>query len=358
MITVIYPYRNRDLVRIKYSLDSLAKQSIKNFKVLLVDYGSELKKSNAVKELLLNYKFVRYIYSYNINQPWSRSKAINIGLRQVETEYVFIADIDIIFHAKFIELLHQIKNPTTSVYFQVGYLNKNESKEFKSFENYKIDSVSIPRAQGLSLIPYNILKEINGFDEFFHYWGAEDEDVHNRIINANYASQFYNKEILLLHQWHKEFKKSDGDFLTADLRISNIYDLNLQKLIFNMENKLIKVNNDNWGSLFTEQKYEILNLNTDCKIILNKKNHIDNFLNITLPNTHDKVVNVQFKIDNYKNTINYKIKKALKIKTNDYYTLKQINDLILLNIISHYRDFKYILKVGDDFKSINFKIKK
>ncbi len=45
MITILYPYRDRELSRLKRSLDSLSKQSQPDFKVLLVDYGSEFKKS-------------------------------------------------------------------------------------------------------------------------------------------------------------------------------------------------------------------------------------------------------------------------------------------------------------------------
>jgi hypothetical protein len=358
MITIIYPYRNRDLLRIKNSLDSLAAQSVKNFKVLFVDYGSDLVKHRQVEEMLVNYKFVNYIYSYSIHQPWSRSKAINIGIRKVETDYVFIADIDIIFHFKFIEFLYQIKNPVTSFYFQVGYLDKYESQELKSFDDYKITLTSSSQAQGLSLIPYQILMELNGFDEFFHYWGAEDEDLHNRIINANYTSKFYEKEIFLLHQWHPEFKKSDGNVLTTDLRLSNIYNLNLHKLIFNRDNKLVKVNSDKWGNLLTEENYRLLESHIESELILNKVEHIDNFFNITLPNTHNKIINVKFKIDDYEKSIYYKIKLFLKISTKRYYTIKIINDLILTNIIVHYKEFQYILKVSDDLKSILLKIKK
>ena len=46
MITIIYPYRNRELERIKHSLDSFARQNNLDFKVIFVDYGS--KKDNAV----------------------------------------------------------------------------------------------------------------------------------------------------------------------------------------------------------------------------------------------------------------------------------------------------------------------
>ena len=69
MITILYPYRGRELSRIKRSLDSLSNQSRQDFKVLLVDYGSEIATADEVKELLSKYDFADYLYSYHINRP-------------------------------------------------------------------------------------------------------------------------------------------------------------------------------------------------------------------------------------------------------------------------------------------------
>ncbi len=54
MITILYPYRNRDLERIKRSLDSLVVQTDQRFKVLFVDYGSTPKQASLVKQLINN----------------------------------------------------------------------------------------------------------------------------------------------------------------------------------------------------------------------------------------------------------------------------------------------------------------
>ncbi len=170
MITILYPYRNREIERIKNSLDSLSYQSNMEFKVIFVDYGSQFHISKNVKQLLSEYKFVEYVYSYNIYQPWSRSKAINIGLKFVETEYVFIADIDIIFHPNFINNLHTLKRQKINYYFQVGYLDKEDTLLKIDFQDYKVVSKSIKEGKGLSFFKLDSLLAINGFDEFFHFW--------------------------------------------------------------------------------------------------------------------------------------------------------------------------------------------
>ena len=358
MITVIYPYKNRELFRVKNSLDSLARQTNKDFCVIFVDYGSDFEISASIKELTQQYEFVKYIYSFNINKPWSRSKAINIGLRFVETEYVFIADIDIIFHNTFIATLSNFKNKDQNVYFQVGYLDKYENKELKEFESYTIVSKSIPEGQGLSFFSLNSLLTIGGFDEFFHFWGAEDEDVHLRLQNAGFSSRFYDNKILLLHQWHKSFENLDKGKLTIEPNLSGIFSLNKEKLRFNQKNNLIIVNKEDWGKIIKEDEFESLNSHCDSIILLNKKHIIENFLNIILPNMHSKIINVTFKEDIYQTTLKYKIKKILKLKTQEYYSLKQINDLILKTLLIYYNNYSFTYKVSNDLKSIHFRIKK
>jgi hypothetical protein len=358
MITIIYPYRNRELFRIKNSLDSLVRQYNKDFCVIFVDYGSEIQISDSVKSLLKRYEFVDYIYSYHRNQPWSRSKAINIGLRLAKTEYVFIADIDIIFHDRFVDILFELKDKNQNTYFQVGYLGENENNDLKEFDSYTILSKSIPEGKGLSLFKLESLLAIGGFDEFFHFWGVEDEEVHLRLQNVGFSSKFYNDEILLLHQWHKSFESLEKNKLTVEPILSDVYLLNKQKLKFNQKNKIVNVNCENWGKIINEKEFEFLNSNSDSVILLNKRDVVGNFIDIVLPNIHSEIINVVFKKDSYQDKLNYKIKKILRIKTPEYYSLKYINDLILKNLVIYYQDYLFSYQINPDLKSIHFKIKK
>lgn len=358
MITIIYPYRNRELSRIKKSLDSLVLQSNKDFCVVFVDYGSDFDLSSSVKKIVEEYKCVKYIRSFHNDQPWSRSKAINIGLRFAETEFVFIADIDIIFHPDLVATLHKLKDEQENVYFQVGYLDEKESKQSKEFKQYNISSKSIPEGQGLSLFSLKSLLTVGGFDEFFHFWGAEDEDVYARLKMAGYSSRFYNDTILLLHQWHETFTSISKEKLTEELYFSEAFGLNKQKLMFNKQKQILKPNNENWGKLMTEEEFQFLNSHQDSTVITNKKLLVENFINIILPNTHDDVVNVIFKDYQYQLSLNYKIKKIFRVKMHQYYSLKDIHDLLVRQLLVYYRDYQYTYKISSDLKSIQLKIKK
>ncbi|WP_278020440.1 glycosyltransferase family 2 protein [Flavobacterium ginsengisoli] len=209
MITIIFPYRNRESVRVKRSLDSLREQTNSDFEVVFVDYGSNSVSASNIKDLVANYKFVKYIYNYSEFQPWSRAKAINIGLKNATTEYIFTADVDMIFNPNFVCKLHELKNPLKGYYFKVGFLNEKESESDKKFQDLEIDFSSGVGAQGLSLFHLNSLKEVRGYDEFLHFWGAEDIDIHNRLEKNGVESIFYSEEILMLHQWHTSYRKEE-----------------------------------------------------------------------------------------------------------------------------------------------------
>ncbi|MBZ4036572.1 glycosyltransferase family 2 protein [Flavobacterium sp. 17A] len=358
MIGIIFPYRNREVERVKRSLDSLSLQENHNFKVIFVDYGSDLASSSAIKELIFQYKFASYIYSFSEFQPWSRAKALNIGLKNTTADYVFTADVDMIFSPNFISKLYELRNPLKAYYFKVGFLSEKESKADKKFEDYSIDFNTGVGAQGLSLFYLKNVEEIGGYDEFLHFWGAEDIDIHERLIRTGTESIFYNEETLLLHQWHQSYRKSETAVLIEGLQLKGVVQLNHQHLKSNQKNKVTKVNNEKWGNLISEADFNELET-ADCQITLNNKLEvIDHFLFVELPQYKDKIVSVQFTKDDFQDSLKYKVKKLLGKTVPQYYSLKEINDRLLLHIISFYHTYPYSFKIDKNLKSIRFKIKK
>ncbi|MBL0738885.1 glycosyltransferase [Flavobacterium sp. GN10] len=358
MITIIFPYRDRDLIRIEKSLDSLRNQTNQNFKVLFVDYGSKIQFSNQVRSLVDSYSFAEYFYSYNNKQPWSRSKAINVGLKLTETPFVYIADIDLIFRNDFVDILFKLQDPKKAYYFKVGFLSKEETALTKDFLDYQISFSSEASAQGLSLFPMKEINDVQAFDEFLHFWGAEDNDLHCRLTRAGVESIFYDKEITLLHQWHESYRKSERNTLTKELQLKGVVKLNQQHLINNLKNEVIKVNSKNWGMPISEKDYYELE-NYDSSIILtNKIEVVNHFLFVELPRYEKRILSIQFVEDSFQSTLKYRVKKILGKTVPKYYSLKEINDLLLLHIISFYHIFPYSYEISSDLKSINFKIKK
>ena len=358
MITIIYPYRNRELSRIKRSLDSLQHQDNLDFKVLFVDYGSTIPFADAVKDLVLSYSFATYQYSYSLNQPWSRSKAINIGLKRVQTPYVFVADVDIIFRNDCITILNDLAHSDRCYYFKVGFLSAPETSATKAFSEYQISFSSEIGAQGLSLFPVQAVQEIHGFDEFLHFWGAEDIDIHDRLGRTGIESLFYNDQILLLHQWHKSYRKGETDVLKKELQLKGVVQLNHQHLISNQKKGVTMANYKTWGETVSATTFNELN-DFDTHIVINNtKESVTHFLFVELPQFQNGILSVCFKEDSFENSIKYKLKKIAGKKVPNYFSLKEINDMLLLHIISFYHQLPYTFTISDDLKSICFKIKK
>jgi len=200
-VSIVYCYRDRDLERVKLSLDSLGAQTNKNFKVYFVDYGSATKLASQVRSVVTEYDFVTYIYSDTRYMPWNRSHSLNIGLKEADTPYVFTADIDMIFVAGFVEALFRIASTNSATFFKVAYLKKKANLKSENLIG-QVESYSADNALGLSLIPAANLKEINGYDEFYCFWGREDNDICNRLKQMDIKVQFHS-EILMYHIYHE-----------------------------------------------------------------------------------------------------------------------------------------------------------
>lgn len=356
MITLLYTFKNKDIQRVKKSLDSLLLQTEKQFEVLFVDYGSQQEISLKLQELLSHYSFVHYIYSYHVNQPWSRSKAINIGLRNITTPYVFVSDIDMLFHETFVAQLYDLKSPTISYYFKVGFLNEKETLANKAFSEYTISYVSSLGAQGLSLFPTEALLAIRGYDEFFHFWGGEDEDVHARLRNNGLEVKFFDEPILLLHQWHPTYRSSLNKKLTIVLQQDRIARINQEHFRINTYLKNTIVNSENWGAIISKEQLEVLNKPEIIIELDNKKSTIDNLLFSVLRNSNLKILTVTIKEDTFPKTVKYKFKKLSGKSIPEYYTMKEVNDLILLHLVAFYNNSVYQYVVGDSLNTIHFTI--
>ena len=194
MLTLIYPYRNRNIERVKRSLDSLKCQTVSDFSVQFVDYGSELEISSAIETLLKNYAFVNYQYYPTQFQPWSKCIALNSVIKGLKEGFCFVADVDMIFHPEFIAKAISLQKENTSTYFKVGFLNAEETKLSKNYSDYKVDFESEEGATGLTMFPFAALQKLQGFDEFYHFWGAEDTDMHVRLRNDGQTVNFYDSE--------------------------------------------------------------------------------------------------------------------------------------------------------------------
>lgn len=356
MLTLVLTNRDRDLRIVKTCLKSLSLQSDKEFKVFLVDYGSESDYIHYLKEVIKEFIFVELIICPVYGQLWNKSRSINIALKKCQTTYFLVGDIDLIFHPDFIKIGKELANPREVHYFQYGFLSLEESLKEQDFDAYKVDFKGSDEVTGTTLFPTEALMSLNGYDEFYHGWGAEDTDIHIRIKNAGLSVIFQDSEILVKHQWHPKAYRSENSsnpFHSALERINHSY-MNLTD-----QSKRLKVNIKNeWGKLPLETDYqELLQNKPDYKFVLDTEEIKLSAVLMQLGNFMNEIVEITIKEVSLKAKFKEGLKKKLGKKSKTYLDLQVINNRILEEIVSIYRNNSYQYSFQRKKDEIKLKIK-
>jgi len=267
-----------------------------------------------------------------------------------------VGDIDLIFHPQFIKNAKELANPREVHYFQYGFLSREESLKDQDFDVYEVDFKGNDEVTGTTLFPTKVLMSVNGYDEFYHGWGAEDTDIHIRLKQTGLSVVFQDLEILVKHQWHPKAyrsKNSSNPFHSALERINHSY-MNLTD-----QSNRSKVNLQNeWGKLPLETDcQELLHNTPDYKFVLDTEEIKLSALLNQLANFRNELIEISIKDVFLKEKLKQSIKRFLGKKSKTYLDLEVINDRILEKIVSSYRSNSYKYSFERDKGIINLKIK-
>jgi len=358
MLTIIYANRNRELKRIKASLDSLGLQMNKSFKVIFVDYGSEKPLAESLELLMQSYSFVTYYTLETAGLLWNKSKALNYGVKKANSPYIFIADVDLIFKPDTTELLKELADPKKFFLFKLGYLDHLESKKLSERYNFEdIKPYKFGNVNGMILASTEAFLEVNGLDEFFHFYGSEDEDLFARMENAGYKREV-NDDACFYHNWHQSFAGSEDEIITGNPRIKNIMRLNQRHFLRNREMGLTKPKRQNgMGEVVSKEERALLKKPTKTFKVFNILAYVEHFLREELPAHKGEIIKVEFVEDPFFHTLRYRIKKLLGKQTQPYCSLKEVNDMVLKEILFKYRNANYSFVISGNVKTIIFCIK-
>jgi glycosyltransferase involved in cell wall biosynthesis len=352
-VSIVVANRNRDSNRIENFLNSLENQVVKNFEVVFVDYGSYENLLEEYQRLIIKYNFFCFISLKVGHLLWNKSKALNHGIKTATGNYIFIADIDLIFHPNTTALFQQIKIPDRFYLFNLGYLDEEESK--KIVGDYEIEDLKVNwfgKVNGMILTSKDNLIKVNGFDEFFHFYGAEDEDLFARLENAGVKREFCEKPYFF-HQWHQSFSGSEDKLLTGIPRIKNIMRINQRHFQLNRDNGVIRpLRQKGMGEIGgLEFAKKLLNPDTVIKVpnILARVEHL---LKEELPSFKNRVIMIEFFEDAYYSSLKYRLKRLFGKQTQPYISMKEVNDMVLKEILFNYRNHNYSFKVKEDLKII------
>ncbi len=356
-ISIIFAYRNREIPRIKASMDSLISQKNKVFEVIFVNYGSEYVISANLEKLLTTYSFIKYYYLDVRQQLWNKSRALNFGVKKASCPYIFIADVDIVFSPVAVEVLLKQTSPEVFSLFTMGYLDEKESArlstEFK-FEELKPERYG--EVNGMILTTKESFFEVKGYDEFFHFYGSEDVDLYARLENAGYKSKLVS-EPYFYHNWHKSYQKSDDEKLSLTPRLTNVLRINQQHYFYHQREKVTSSKRqESWGEIIDKSESKLLDKPTVKFQFSNILAQVEHFFNEELQGINNEIVEVRVIEDIYYNSRKHKAKKFLGKQSQTYCSLKEVNDIILKMIIFNYRNSNYSYEISNDLKSIIFKI--
>ncbi len=204
MLSLIIPYRNRDVVRVTNCLNSLAAQTHTNFEVVLVDNGSDVLISSQINELASKYNFCTYIYLNTCGLIWNKSYAINVGVNIAKGNTIMIVDVDLLFAPNFLQQIATLNFDNRYYNYKCLYLPQNYAIEHY---NWAVDNSAQLSNSGLStglvIASKKDFENINGYDEYYQGWGLEDDDFCNRL-NATGLTQTYlnHQQYVSLHQYH------------------------------------------------------------------------------------------------------------------------------------------------------------
>lgn len=270
--SLVVGYRNRDLDRVKRYLNSVKSQTVTNFELIFVDYGSDEPIAAKVKQLVNDYKFAKYIYNCTIGWSWNRSHALNTGLRIAKGEIIIFSDIDLIYSDNFLEHIAASVKENHHFYQQVFWLPKNYNYWEKLLDKPLNFEASREGAKGgVHVASKEYLDKLQGYDEFYCFWGLEDHDLYDRLLNFGIKEAWLEKEKSpVYHQWHPIVSNEKKNFFPEKW-----YDDMLTYYAINKKN-LIR-NNTNWGKLYTASDRPIFQIKSfknypiPSKIVLNTK---------------------------------------------------------------------------------------
>lgn len=355
-VTILFAYRNRDATRVKLALQSLQNQTNTNFEVCFIDYGSDENFSKAIEPVVNAFGFANYIYLGHSGLLWNKSKALNYGIKTTKSDYIVTADVDVLFTPNFIENIQLLKQPNAFTLFKIGYLSQRVTQQQTQQLHLKnVSTTHIGNTFGIGLYPKAILEKVGGLDEFFHFYGSEDEDLNARVELTGAKLNRCDK-VLLYHQWHPRYPQKKDYNLTVQPRLTNVLRVNQRHFLQNKNKSICCPNHKNWGNCYKKEDLVTLNNAKQVVKLKNIEAIIVHFLEEELHNHYNGVIKIIFEEDAYYNSIKHKVKRLLGKQTQPYLSMKKVNDLVLKTILFRYRNHNYKYSISEDLKTIQLVI--
>lgn len=219
LISVVVPAYNSEKT-IKRCLDSLFSQSFDEpYEIVVVDDGSKDKTAEIVKE----YPKVKYVFQKNAGPAAAR----NMGWQTAKGEIVVFTDSDCVLDKNWLkEMVEPINNKEIAAVGGVYDKSANEKSllanligEEIKYRYSKIGKYTDAHGSYSLAVRKDLLKELNGFNEFYPVATAEDFDLCYRITALGYKIFLNNKAKLAHHHPEKLWRYLKTQFRHGFYRV-------------------------------------------------------------------------------------------------------------------------------------------
>lgn len=238
-ITVIIIIRNRDSWRIENQVKSIRNNGA-NPSFLIIDYGSNDLYSNTYINVCKNLDLA-YHHVFAEGLPWSRSNAINIGVKISVTQFVVISDVDMEYNSNPFEYCLQNYKDKTVFHAEAFWLPKNGNKK-------NAIEAGHGSAGGFVFAHRDTYEKLNGMEERMKYWGLEDLDWTNRLSILGYNTTWLPMMHKIYHVWHPVSESGNLRPITASIN----------SIKYSYDNILNPVRNSEYGESITKASRPIL----------------------------------------------------------------------------------------------------
>ena len=223
---------------IKYAIESVIKQTYKNWELLIINDASK----DNTKNIIIKYNKYENIKLINLKRNIGAYKATNLGISLCKGEYIAILDSDDIAHHNRLEHQSKILNNETNVGLVASWFKTIDSKN-KLIKKIKISTSPFFFANTFPctnlicnssvMFRKKILKKINFFCKDVYY--SYDYNFFLRI--------FLKYEIKILNKFYASHRIHKDQISNSSSTKKLIYNENLKYLKWSKRNSLINRHN-------------------------------------------------------------------------------------------------------------------
>lgn len=208
-ISVVVCFKDWGLERLAGVTRSIRESGLGDrLEIVIADYGSE--GSEGYRETL-EALGARYFY-FETDGVWSRSRALNLGIRETTGKYIVTTDSDMVFTPATFPCVLDMLERVDNGYFILQCRDlpegiTHEIIEGGSFSWDELEAVSRLRPRwgmgGLIAFPRWAYEEIRGLDERLHTYGGEDIDLAKRLSRIGLRRIWIDEpNVRMFHVWH------------------------------------------------------------------------------------------------------------------------------------------------------------